>query len=233
MNMKSKILIWGASSKTLIALNMIKNSQVYYNNKKIKNGKVVLLADPILKKPNFETNIFFVNKKNDFIKNINKANSFIVGIGGAHGKARHLISQELIKKKLIPLNLIHKTSYVDKTSILGSGIQIMPNAVVHCNSEVGDFTILNTSSTVDHECEIGKGVHVMGGASIAGRVVIGNHVTIGTNATILPDIKISDGAFIGAGAVVTKNVKKNEIVIGNPAKSFKQNNHVVNLSFFK
>ena len=78
--MKCKILIWGASSKTLIALNMIKNQQIYYNDKKIKNGKVVLLADPILKKPNFETNIFFVNKKNDFIKYINKANFFITGI---------------------------------------------------------------------------------------------------------------------------------------------------------
>ena len=76
--MKCKILIWGASSKTLIALNMIKNQQIYYNDKKIKNGKVVLLADPILKKPNFETNIFFVNKKNDFIKYINKANFLLL-----------------------------------------------------------------------------------------------------------------------------------------------------------
>ncbi len=231
--MKCKILIWGASSKTLIALNMIKNQQIYYNDKKIKNGKVVLLADPILKKPNFETNIFFVNKKNDFIKYINKANFFITGIGGAHGKARYLISQELIKKNLLPLNLIHNTSYVDKTSAIGLGVQIMPNAVVHCNSEVGDFTILNTSSTIDHECVIGKGVHIMGGASIAGRVTIGNYVTIGTNATILPEIKISDGAFIGAGAVVTKNVKKNEIVAGNPAKYLKQNKHIVNLSYFR
>ena len=50
---------------------------------------------------------------------------------------------------------------------------------------------------------------------------------------ILPEIKISDGAFIGAGAVVTKNVKKNEIVAGNPAKYLKQNKHIVNLSYFR
>ena len=54
---------------------------------------------------------------------------------------------------------------------------------------------------------------------------IGKYVTIGTNATILPDIVIEDGAYIGAGAVVTKNVKKNQIVVGNPAKFLKKNKH--------
>ena len=49
------------------------------------------------------------------------------------------------------------------------------------------------------------------------------------NATILPKIKIEEGAFIGAGAVVTKNVKKNQIVAGNPAKFIKNINLKLNL----
>ena len=73
----------------------------------------------------------------------------------------------------------------------------------------------------------------MGGASIAGRVDIGNFVSIGTNATILPDIKIEDGAYIGAGSVVTKNVKKNEIVVGIPAKKSGVNSHKYNLKPLK
>ena len=228
-----KILVWGAKSKTLILLNMIKNNELFYENKKIKNKKICLLVDPFLKKPDFETNIPFLFKKSEFKKNLKKTNSFIVGIGGRHGKARYLISNELIKKKLKPLSLIHKTAYIDKTSILGTGIQIMPNVVIHCYSKIGDFCVLNTSSTIDHECEIGNGVHIMGGVSIAGRVKIGDYVTIGTNATILPDLEISEGAFIGAGAVVRKNVKKNEIVVGNPSKFLKRNKHFYDLSFFK
>ena len=47
------------------------------------------------------------------------------------------------------------------------------------------------------------------------------------------DLEISEGAFIGAGAVVRKNVKKNEIVIGNPSKFLKKNKHFYDLSFFK
>ena len=148
---------------------MIKNKDFYYKNKKIKNKKIYLLVDPFLKKPYFETNIPFSFQKNDFIKNLNKTNSFIVGIGGRHGKARYLLSKELIKKKLKPLSIIHKTSYIEKTSSVGSGIQVMPNAVVHCNSKIGDFTVLNTSSKIDHECDIRNGVPVRGDTSIAGR----------------------------------------------------------------
>ena len=72
----------------------------------------------------------------------------------------------------------------------------------------------------------------MGGASIAGRVKIGNYVTIGTNATILPDLEIAEGAYIGAGSVVTKNVKKDQIIVGNPGRFLKKNKHFYDLSFF-
>jgi hypothetical protein len=58
-----KILVWGAKSKTLILLNMIKNNELFYENKKIKNKKICLLVDPFLKKPDFETNIPFLFKK--------------------------------------------------------------------------------------------------------------------------------------------------------------------------
>ena len=43
-----KILVWGAKSKTLILLNMIKNNELFYENKKIKEKKICLLVDPFL-----------------------------------------------------------------------------------------------------------------------------------------------------------------------------------------
>jgi acetyltransferase-like isoleucine patch superfamily enzyme len=46
---------------------------------------------------------------------------------------------------------------------------------------------------------------------------IGNHVSIGSNATILP-VTICDHAVIGAGAVVTKDITKPGIYVGNPAR---------------
>lgn len=41
---------------------------------------------------------------------------------------------------------------------------------------------------------------------------------IGSGATIMCGITIGEGAIVGAGAVVTKDVKPNTIVAGNPAR---------------
>ena len=54
------------------------------------------------------------------------------------------------------------------------------------------------------------------------RVKLGNNVWIGSNVTILPGVTIGDGAIVGAGSVVTKDVLKNTIVAGNPAKIIKE-----------
>lgn len=51
---------------------------------------------------------------------------------------------------------------------------------------------------------------------------IGKNVIIGAGAKILGPISIGDNAKIGAGAIVTKAVKPNTVVAGNPAKVIKE-----------
>ena len=50
------------------------------------------------------------------------------------------------------------------------------------------------------------------------QVSIGDNVWIGENVCILSGVKIGDGCIIGASSVVTKNVEKDCIVVGAPAK---------------
>ena len=52
-------------------------------------------------------------------------------------------------------------------------------------------------------------------------VKIGKNVWIGAHATILQGVTIGDNAVVAAGAVVTKDVPKNTVVGGVPAKIIK------------
>jgi len=52
---------------------------------------------------------------------------------------------------------------------------------------------------------------------------IGKNCFIGARSIILPGVSIGDHVIVGAGSVVTKDVKSNCIIAGNPAKIIKEN----------
>jgi len=223
------ILIWGGGLRSLKLFNYFKNKTNFKNI----NTKPKYIFDPSKTRPVFDHNCIYSNKKLDLKKFMINSKYFIVAIGSNYGMARCLISNELIKNNLKPLNYIHKNSFIDKTSKLGIGVQIEPGAIIQGKCKINDFSIINTNTTIDHGTTIGKGCHIMSGAVITGGVKVSNYATIGANATVLPYLTIGSGAYIGAGSVVTHDVKKNEIVVGNPAKKIKNHKHIYDLSPFK
>jgi sugar O-acyltransferase (sialic acid O-acetyltransferase NeuD family) len=178
----------------------------------------IVFFDRARDKPSFKTKSDFTNDVEQLAGKLREVTRYVVCIGAEHGYARVRTSDYLSAMGLKPLGIAHKRSFIDDTSEVGQGYQIMLGATVHKFTKIGKQAMLNTCCTVDHECTIGNGVHVMGAAAIAGRVQIGDFATIGTNATILPDIHIGEGAYVGAGAVVTKSVEPFSVVAGVPAR---------------
>ncbi len=85
--------------------------------------------------------------------------------------------------------------------------------------EIGDNVLIGHSvviATLNHDFDPNNRLSMY-----AKKVKIGNDVWIGSNSTILPGVAINDGAIVGAGSVVTKDVPKNAVVAGNPAKVIK------------
>ena len=60
------------------------------------------------------------------------------------------------------------------------------------------------------------------------KTLIQKGATIGANSTIICGVTLGEYSFIGAGSVVTKNVIKNTLVFGNPAKFIKKVDKKIN-----
>jgi sugar O-acyltransferase (sialic acid O-acetyltransferase NeuD family) len=209
-----KILLWGSGSQSRLIHEMVKE---------LSFGDVMFIIDPTAEAPSFKSNARWLSSTTELSKELNGISHFAVGIGDSNGFARQMTAQYLESLGLLPLTIIHPSSYVDPTAAIDPGCLIMPAAVIHKFASVGRNTVVNTNACIDHECQIGMGVHVMGCSAIAGRVKIENFATIGTNATILPDLTIGEGAYIAAGAVVTRNIPPHSVAVGVPARVVRTN----------
>ena len=209
--MGKKILLWGGGAKAMLAIELF-------------NLKNIVIFDPYIKRFKIKNKIMFFNKFSDLKNVIKMCSKFHVCIGNDNGKIRSLIAEQLISKRLKPINLIHKSALIHKSVKIGKMVMIMPNVVVNPFTIVGDCSVLNTSAVIEHDCKLGTGTDIMGSASIAGNCKLMNNCTVGTNATIFPNITLGENSFVGSGSLIRKDVKKNQIVVGNPAKFLRRNN---------
>ena len=105
-----------------------------------------------------------------------------------------------------------KNIHLGKNVFINSGCRFQDQGGIY----IGDNVLIGHNvviATLNHNENPEKR-----GNLIPSKVEIGNDVWIGSNVTITPGVTIGDNAIVGAGAVVTKDVEKNTVVAGVPAK---------------
>lgn len=109
-------------------------------------------------------------------------------------------------------SIVGRNVMVENHTRIGQYVTIQTSSYVTAHMVIEDHVFIGPclSSSNDKHMEMGKGE--LQGPILRMGSKIGNH------ATLLPGVIIGEKAVVGAGAVVTKNVKANEVVVGNPAR---------------
>jgi UDP-2-acetamido-3-amino-2,3-dideoxy-glucuronate N-acetyltransferase len=117
--------------------------------------------------------------------------------------------------------LIQKDVRIGKKCTVGSFCNISSGARIGDNVSIQTGCHITRGVQIGSGCFIGPGVITMNSKYMSGDIkppVIGNNVKIGGGSCILPAVEIGNNVVIGAGSVVTKNIKDNDKVLGNPAR---------------
>ena len=118
------------------------------------------------------------------------------------------------KKPIIKHGKMTKYNYI---------VQYPKNLKLGKNFDIGEFTYINSQYGVEIKdgVQIGSHCSIYSNSTIdskKGPVILEKNCKIGTHSTIMPNVKIGENSVIGAYSFVNRNIPKNEIWIGIPAR---------------
>jgi len=136
---------------------------------------------------------------------------------GVHAIIFHRIAHRIWKIKLFWLGRL-----ISHISRLLTGIEIHPGAIIGSRFFIdhGMGVVIGETSIVGDDCTIYHGVTLGGTSWKQGKrhPTLENKVVVGAGAKILGPITIGSGAKIGSNAVVVKDIPKNVVAVGIPAR---------------
>lgn len=148
-------------------------------------------------------------------------------------------------------SLIDKNVKIGENTKIWHFCHISTGARIGKNCKIGQNVFIGEGVRIGNNVKIQNNVSVYSGVTIEDDVFIGPSVvftnvkkprsfidkkkkyektkimkgaTLGANSTIICGNDIGEYSFVGAGSVVTKSVKKETTVVGNPAKKIKNIN---------
>lgn len=122
------------------------------------------------------------------------------------------------KKPIIKNGKLTKYNYI---------IQYPEKIKLGKNFDIGTFSYINSHYGVEIQDDVQIGSHcsIYSHSSIdnkKGKVILRKNCKIGTHSTIMPNVTIGENSIIAAYSFVNKNIPKNQIWAGIPAKMIRK-----------
>jgi len=202
-----------------------------------------------------ESGVTFVNPKTAYVsgrstigrdtvihQNVTIEGKSIVGEGSVIRPGTRIVDSEIGSGVEIRDNCFITDSTVGDNCTVGPMAHLRGHAVMIEGSKVGNFvelkkTTLGRKSKASHltylgDATIGESTNIGAGTITCNydgknkhETHIGNNVKIGSDTMLIAPITVGEGAVTGAGSVVNKDVPKNKLVVGAPARAIKDLSH--------
>jgi len=110
-----------------------------------------------------------------------------------------------------------------KMTIYNYLVQYPKNLKLGKNFDIGEFTYINSQYGIEIQDDVQVGSHcsIYSHSTIdekKGSVKLKKNCKIGTHSTIMPNVTVGENSVVAAYSFVNKNIPKNELWAGVPAK---------------
>lgn len=135
---------------------------------------------------------------------------YIIGI--ANLQYRKKFVDQYLKDGAKFLSLVHASAYISRSSEIGVGAIIGPHVNLGPNSQIGDFTFVNSRSSIGHDTVIGKHNFISPNVCFSGFTKVGDSNLFGINSATIPGIEIGNNNKIMAGMILDRNIGDDTVV---------------------
>lgn len=158
----------------------------------------------------------FSNLRDEEIHN----NNYIVAIG--NNKVRSEIMDKINSKGGLTPTLIHPKAVISDSAKIGKGVYIHGNTYIWTKTNISDYCIISPNVVIAHHSSLGKACLISTLSGVGASITIKDNVFVGMGSTLVTGVSlVGEGSIIGAGAVVLKNVEKECVYAGIPAKKIR------------
>jgi acetyltransferase-like isoleucine patch superfamily enzyme len=115
-------------------------------------------------------------------------------------------------------SVIGRASSVDNDVVIGARVKLQTGVYITAGSIVEDDVFVGPGVLTTNDDAMGR--HAPG-EGVAG-VVLRRACRVGGGAVLVPGVEVGEEAYVAAGAVVTRDVPPRAVVMGVPARVFRE-----------
>jgi sugar O-acyltransferase (sialic acid O-acetyltransferase NeuD family) len=132
---------------------------------------------------------------------------------------RAALAERLAEAGFTLATIIHPSAAIATSATIEPHVVIGARAMICVHASIGAHAIIATGAIVEHDNRIGRAAFLEPAVRLAGTVTVEVGARVGIGACVIPGRTIGARAEVAPGAIVTRDVRPETRVHGQPARA--------------